>query len=168
MWRSYFKGYRGSRLLHTFFGIFTGPDPCRDLLQRRRQRGAVDATAWGDEVLHHHAGEQRLVEGTRAGAAAEKLGEALLGGRQGVLPPLVQLGQHGELRDHLELELPQRRVGLDGGDDQIGRASCRERGEISGGAVSLKKKKKKRELVRSKSTVPEGAPHRDMRDGSGT
>src|SRR2546426_11865603 len=42
--------------------------------------------------------------------------------------------------------LPAPRRWMAGRDvrKEIGRASCRERGEISGGAVSLKKKKKKK------------------------
>src|SRR2546422_11722816 len=45
-----------------------------------------------------------------------------------------------------ELELDMREV------EQIGRASCRERGEISVGAVSLKKKKKKSKKKESHRT----------------
>src|SRR4051794_41233554 len=46
--------------------------------------------------------------------------------------------------DAIELPRPQRaHVRRAGGGRQIGRASCRERGEISGVAGSLKKKKEK-------------------------
>src|SRR5260221_9629316 len=45
------------------------------------------------------------------------------------------------LREGLELELLEEGMG---GVAEIGRASCRERGEISGVAVSLKKKKKRK------------------------
>src|SRR5256885_5335236 len=44
--------------------------------------------------------------------------------------------------------------------DKIGRASCRGRGEISGGAGSLKKKKKKKNKIRNRRKKNQGEMER--------
>src|ERR1017187_10882278 len=51
-------------------------------------------------------------------------------------------------RRHTSCTTAARSASPDNGAGEIGRAACRERGEISGGAVSLKKKKKKNKSVR--------------------
>src|SRR5206468_11609469 len=108
----------------------------RGVATPRRQRGA----------LHFGAQDQsRIRRGSTLGGALRLALAQLLGH---VRPPLLgrQRYQRTGVSDHpfhlLCESLPQERQASEPGRIQIGRASCRERVEVSGGGVAWKKNMK--------------------------